>query len=209
MTTSAEPPPKRRRGRPGHDQQAVLRQAIELFNRRGYDATSIDDLAKELKVTKSAVYHHVPSKEYLLSAALDQALDGLTQLVDQAQAEAGTSSAYDRLHATLHRSVHILIENLAAVTLLLRVRGNSDVERQALARRRHVDEAFAALVAEAIAEGSLRDDLDPGLVARLLFGLVNSLTEWYDPHGATTADQIADALTTLTLQGLHRPPEPH
>ena len=58
-----------RRGRPGHDQAAVLRAAIELFNRKGYDATSIGDVAEELGVTKSAVYHHVPSKEHLLSAA--------------------------------------------------------------------------------------------------------------------------------------------
>ena len=59
-----------RRGRPGHDQQTVLRVAIELFNRQGYDATSMGDLARELGLTKSAIYHHVPSKEHLLSVAI-------------------------------------------------------------------------------------------------------------------------------------------
>ncbi len=67
-----------RRGRPGYDQATVLRRAIELFNRQGYDATSMGDLAAELGLTKSAIYHHVPSKEPLLAAALDEALDGLT-----------------------------------------------------------------------------------------------------------------------------------
>ena len=71
-----------RRGRPGHDQQTVLRVAIELFNRQGYDATSMGDLARELGLTKSAIYHHVPSKEHLLERALDEALDGLTTALD-------------------------------------------------------------------------------------------------------------------------------
>ena len=47
-----------RRGRPGHDQATVLRRAIDLFNEQGYDATSMGDLARELGLTKSAIYHH-------------------------------------------------------------------------------------------------------------------------------------------------------
>ena len=65
----SEPGARRTRGRPGHDRETVLRRAIELFNRQGYDATSISDLASELGVTKSAVYHHFGSKEALLAAA--------------------------------------------------------------------------------------------------------------------------------------------
>ena len=63
-----------RRGRPGYDQQTVLRRAVEVFNRQGYDGTSMGDLARELGVGKSALYHHVPGKEALLSQALDEAL---------------------------------------------------------------------------------------------------------------------------------------
>src|SRR4051794_27341460 len=88
-----------RRGRPGHDQGAVLRAAIELFIRKGYDATSIGDVAEELGVTKSAIYHHVPSKEHLLSQALDEALDELEATVAGA-ADAG-GSAYERLRGVV------------------------------------------------------------------------------------------------------------
>ena len=55
-----------------------------MFNRQGYDATSMGDLARELGLTKSAIYHHVPSKEALLAAALDEALDGLSAAIDAA-----------------------------------------------------------------------------------------------------------------------------
>ena len=71
-----------RRGRPGYDADTILRRAIDLFIRQGYEATSMGDLAVELGLSKSAIYHHVPSKEHLLAAALDEALDGLHTRVD-------------------------------------------------------------------------------------------------------------------------------
>jgi AcrR family transcriptional regulator len=188
-----------RRGRPGYDQQTVLRRAVEVFNRQGYDGTSMGDLARELGVGKSALYHHVPGKEALLSQALDEALDGLTAVLDR---PAGTT-AYDRLRAAVRDSVRVLVEHLPAVTLLLRVRGNSEVELTALRRRREIDDRLAALVSAAAAEGSLRADLPPDLVSRLLFGMVNSLVEWYRPGGPVDADALADALATLAFEGLN------
>src|SRR5688572_1046747 len=109
-----------RRGRPGHDQETVLRRAVDLFNRQGYDATSVGDIARDLGVTKSAIYHHVPSKEHLLAAALDEALDGLSSAVDCAAAAVSGTSAYDRLRTVVEESVTILVDHLPAVTLLLR-----------------------------------------------------------------------------------------
>ena len=188
-----------RRGRPGYDQQTVLRRAVEVFNRQGYDGTSMGDLARELGVGKSALYHHVPGKEALLSQALDEALDGLAAVLDR---PAG-ATAYDRLRTAVRDSVRVLVEHLPAVTLLLRVRGNSPVELAALRRRREIDDRLAELVSAAAAEGSLRADLPPDLVSRLLFGMVNSLVEWYRPGGPVDAGMLADALASLAFEGLN------
>lgn len=187
-----------RRGRPGYDQETVLRRAIALFNERGYDATSIADLARELGVSKSAVFHHVASKDDLLSAALDEALDGLHAAV----ADPPGDTASGRLRAAVAASVRVLADHLPAVTLLLRVRGNSAVEQAALERRRVVDETLAGLVRAAVVEGGVRDDLPPDLISRLLFGTVNSLVEWYSPDGALTPDELAEAVTALAFDGL-------
>src|SRR3954453_15908696 len=84
MDDAVTDPATPRRGRPGYDQETVLRRAIEVFNRQGYEGTSMGDLARELGLTKSAIYHHVPSKEPLLAAALDEALDGLAAAIDGA-----------------------------------------------------------------------------------------------------------------------------
>jgi AcrR family transcriptional regulator len=191
-----------RRGRPGHDLAAVLRAAIDLFNRKGYDATSIGDVAEELGVTKSAVYHHVPSKEHLLSAALDEALAGLEAAVDAAVE--GEGSAYERLRGVVRRSVEVLVDHQPAVTLLLRVHGNTETENAALLRRRRIDARLAALVGQAADEGALRADLDPDLVSRLLFGMINSLVEWYRPSGPVDAGQLADAVSAIAFEGLAR-----
>ncbi|WP_127479102.1 TetR/AcrR family transcriptional regulator [Nocardioides pantholopis] len=193
-----------RRGRPGYDQATVLRRAIELFIERGYDRTSVGDLARDLGISKSAIYHHVPSKEHLLAAALDEALDGLSAALDAAVA-APAPSAAERLRSAIHQSVEILVEHLPAVTLLLRVRGNSPVELAAVERRRAIDEQLAGLVAAAAAEGSLRDDIAPDLISRLLFGMVNSLVEWYRPGGPVDAAVLADSITALAFDGLRRP----
>lgn len=191
-----------RRGRPGYDQATVLRRAIELFNTRGYDATSINDLAQDLGVTKSAIFHHVSSKEDLLAAALDEALDGLSRAIDAAAVSHSETSAYERLRATVAESVRILSAHLPAVTLLLRVRGNSAVELDALRRRRVIDEKLAALVAEAADEGALRADLPPDLISRLIFGTVNSLVEWYRPGGVLSPDELAATVTAMAFEGL-------
>jgi AcrR family transcriptional regulator len=180
----------------------VLRRAVDLFNEQGYDGTSMGDLARELGFSKSAIYHHVPSKTHLLSEALDEALDGLTEVIDEASRETPGRTAYARLRRAVQMSVEVLVEHQPAVTLLLRVRGNSEVELAALERRREIDARFAALVQEAVDEGSLRDDVSPALVSRLLFGMVNSLVEWHRPGGTVDAAQLSAAITTIAFDGL-------
>jgi AcrR family transcriptional regulator len=189
-----------RRGRPGHDISTVLATSVEVFNERGFDGTSIDDLARRLKISKSAIYHHVESKDALLGLALDRALTGLEEVAKHVRSLDGP--AMDRLDTLLRGSVAVLVERLPYVTLLLRVRGNSEVERQALTRRRRLDRLAAELVKQAVGEGDLRPDIDPAVTARLLFGMVNSLTEWLKVgRGASSAD-IAEVVAAVAFDGL-------
>jgi AcrR family transcriptional regulator len=189
----------RRRGRPGHDIWTVLATSVEVFNERGFDGTSIEDLARRLEISKSAIYHHVESKDALLGLALDQALAGLEEVAETVRSLDGP--AIERLETLLRGSVAVLVERLPYVTLLLRVRGNSDVERQALARRRRLDRLAAELVKEAVGDGDLRPDIDPAVTARLLFGMVNSLTEWLK-LGRNSAADLADVVAAVAFDGL-------
>ncbi|MHA7261809.1 TetR/AcrR family transcriptional regulator [Arthrobacter sp. TMN-37] len=193
-----------RRGRPGYDQQAVLTIAVDVFNRHGYEATSMGVLAENLGISKSAIYHHVPSKGDLLRLALEHALGGLEAVLADPQAKTGRADA--RLEFVLRGTIAVLTERLPFVTLLLRLRGNTEVERGALERRRSFDRQVAALVDAARSEGSLRSDIDPRTTTRLLFGTINSIVEWYKPGGPLTAGKLADDVITMVFDGLHHRP---
>lgn len=190
-----------KRGRPGYDQESVLGIAVQVFNKHGFDATSMGTLADNLGISKSAIYHHVPSKGDLLRLALDQALVPLEAIGEEDGALHGT--AEERLEFILRSTIRVLIERQQFVTLLLRLRGNTEVERDALERRRAVDRKVTDLVVQAQHEGTLRGDIDPRTTTRLLFGTINSLVEWYRPDGPVTASQVEDNAIAMMLHGLH------
>jgi AcrR family transcriptional regulator len=192
--------PSPKKGRPGLDRRFVLDTAVTAFIEFGYDATSMGMIAERLGLSKAAVYHHYPAKAEMLGAALDEALGGLEGVLLEDGAVSG--SAEERLAYVLRGAVHILTTRLPYVTLLLRVRGNTDLEREALRRRREFDRSVTALVAEARDEGSVRNDIDPRVITRLLFGMINSIVEWYRPEGPESADQLARDVLAMALEGL-------
>ncbi|SMX71387.1 transcriptional regulator, TetR family [Brevibacterium sp. 239c] len=198
---ASDQPKRTRRGRPGYDRETLINKATEVFVSRGYDGTSMDTVARELGITKSAIYHHVKSKEELLHLAINRGIRALDSAVE-AESQRTGSDALTRLRSAVHASVVILIEYHHSVTLLLRVRGNSDIERRALEARRRIDDKIRVLVAAAIEEGGLRSDFTPGLITRLLFGMVNSITEWYRPSYPAAPEKIADAVTSMAFNGL-------
>jgi len=200
MMSHPEPVAAPKRGRPGLSRHDVLEAAVAAFIEHGYDATSMGMLSSRLGLSKAAIYHHFPAKVELLRAALDEALGGLEGVLRQEDALGG--SPEQRLAFVISGAVHVLIERLPYVTLLLRVRGNSEVERDALTRRRAFDRAVTALVVEARNAGSVRADIDPSVVTRLIFGMVNSIVEWYRPEGPESADQLASDVLAVALEGL-------
>ena len=189
-----------RSDRPNYDQESILLVAVEVFNRHGYEATSMGVLAENLGITKSAIYHHVPSKEYLLQLALDKALGGLEAILEEDEAKQGAADA--RLEFVLRSAVAVLTDRLPYVTLLLRLRGNTEIERSALERRRAFDHAVAALVDQARTDGTLRSDIDARTTTRLLFGMINSIVEWFNPAGPLTAEKLADDVVKVAFGGL-------
>jgi hypothetical protein len=116
--------------------------------------------------------------------------------------------AIDRLEYLVRGSVAVLEAELPYVTLLLRVRGNTEVERAALDQRRAIDRFVAELVEQAVRDGDIRPDADPMITARLLFGLVNSVVEWYRPgqnpdsRSAAGARSLPDAICAMVFDGL-------
>ena len=88
------------------------------------------------------------------------------------------------------------------VTLLLRLRGNSEVELAALQRRRTLTRTVEELVRQAQEEGELRTDISGKSAPRLMLGMVNSIVDWYQPERSGTVDQLADTVVKMVFSGL-------
>lgn len=188
------------RGRPGYGREDVVRVAVHEFNTHGYEATSMGALAQRLGVSKSAIYHHISSKEEILVEATNWALESLSGVLDDAAKAEG--SARDRLDLVVRGATRVLCEGPQRVTLLLRLRGNTDVELGLMERRREITRRLIDHVRQAQDEGAVRADLDAGLVGRLAFGMINSIVEWYRPDGPQTPETLADVTATLVFKGL-------
>jgi AcrR family transcriptional regulator len=187
-----------------YDRDRVVDVAVKVFTERGYDGTSMADIAAAMGVHKSSIYHHIAGKEQLLDDAVKRALNALHGMLSEPGAVDGR--AVDRLRYVVRRTVEIMVRQLSEVTVLLRIRGNTPTERWAMSRRREFDRAVQRIVAEATSEGDLRDDLDAALVTRLIFGMSNSISEWYQAGGRLSPTDIAGAIEAIIFEGLQRQP---
>ncbi|GAA1358585.1 TetR/AcrR family transcriptional regulator [Streptomyces beijiangensis] len=186
--------------------ETLLAVAVRVFNERGYDGTSMEHLSKAAGISKSSIYHHVAGKEELLKRAVSRAIDGLFGVLDEEGAAQGR--AIERMEYVTRRTVEVLMTELPYVTLLLRVRGNTKTERWAMGRRREFDQRVSDLLKAAAADGDLRADVDIRLATRLLFGMVNSLVEWYRPQsdGGVEEELVAETVVRLAFEGLRTAP---
>ena len=188
------------RGRPGYSREDVIRAAVRVFTARGYDATSMDNVASELGISKSALYHHISSKEEILELTVVQALSRLEAVAEEMAA--ADVSAGDKVRGLLRGSIEVLCSDPKSVALLLRLRGNSEVERSALERRRILTRSVIPLVAAAQEEGAIRSDVDASLLTRMIFGMINSTSDWYEPEGRLDADELAATFESVVFGGL-------
>jgi AcrR family transcriptional regulator len=183
-----------------YDIDSLTDVALRVFAERGFDGSSMDDVARAAGIAKASIYHHISGKEELLRRGLDRALTALFAVLGEPGALAGRP--IERLEYIYRRVATLALELRFELTVLVRVRGNSDTEREAMARRRSFDEAVTVIVRAAQAAGEFDPTLDASLAVRLMFGMVNSIVEWYKPDGPLPIGAITDALARIVFRGV-------
>lgn len=161
-------------------------------------------VADLLGVTRGALYHHVPSKGELLRQALEPIVAELDDIVRETDRRR-ESSSLERLDIVLRKVIAVFIDHLSAATLLLRLRGNTETERQALLSYRAVEQKLHDLVLSCTVEGSLKKEIDPEVAAHYLIGMVASITDWYGSKAAPSEPQLAEHILVLSFRGLKSP----
>lgn len=183
-----------------YNSEAIADVAVRVFLERGYDGASLDDVARAAGITKASIYYHVRGKEELLTLGVGRAFDALDAATREPDAKRGSAEA--RLRHIVRRTIEITVAMRPEVALLLRVRGNTRAEKAIVERRRAFDHLVARQFARAQRAGEFRRDIDPRLATRLLFGMLNSITEWYRPGGELGAAEIVQAVFQLAFEGL-------
>lgn len=185
-----------------YDADALADVAMRVFAERGYDGASLDDVAAAAGIAKSSIYHHVAGKEDLLARGLGRGFRALFEVLEADEATSGP--AIDCFRFVLENAIDGLFVDLAGVKVLQSLRGMTPTEQWARGRRREFNRRITALVRRAVAEGDVRDDIDPEAITVLVYGMLTSVTEWYVEGDERRAEQTADAILALTFGGIER-----
>ena len=184
----------------------ILDAAIDRFGRNGYENTKWADIAEDVGIGPTALYHYFASKQHCLYVILGQALTELHERFDTLTADrADPRSALRAVCADCFElSEREVLRNrvLVAEQALLGSPGSSPGEEQArLAGReqtRALEIAWAQFLADAMRQGAI-PERDPRMLARAMLGLYNSIWHWYRPDQTLLLPTLAHFFTARML----------
>ena len=175
--------------------EALLREAAAAFNRKGFHATSLDEIAQKLGVTKAALYYYFPNKQTLLMACFDKAMDVAFASLDAAKVRG--RDGRERLALTLSRYLSHMLDELNACVVLMEENALAPRDRARLvASRDRFERALRDLVREGIADGSIVP-CDPKLAVFVVLGAMNWVPKWFRHDGDWSAPQLTGAMTAM------------
>ncbi|MFT3953229.1 MAG: TetR/AcrR family transcriptional regulator [Piscinibacter sp.] len=186
--------------------EAVLRTAAALFNEKGYAASTLDEVAERLGVSKPTVYYYVDSKDAILFECVRTGLEMLQTAIRAVDARGGR--AIDKLEAAMRAYVDIVTQDFGMCVIRV---GEDPLPPQRRSRLRRMkaalDREFRELIRQGIAEGSIAP-CDPKLGAFTLAGALSWIGRWYRPDGGLSPQDIADQCIALLIGGLGAPARP-
>ena len=179
--------------------EELTRIAARLFAERGYQGTSLADLADSLGVQKPSLYHHIASKEDLLWAVASEGAEAFHAALDSVPADA---PAADRIRLALRAHLAVVGGQLDAATVFVREWRYLGGERRAafVAERRRYEQRVRELFRDGVDGSELRTDLDVQTATLLFLSAANWAYTWLQP-GADT-DALADRLYAVLLDGM-------
>lgn len=188
-----------RRGR--STEEELLRTATHLFCARGYNGTSISDLAEAMGVTNASVYYYVSSKQELLLRVLQSGLDGfLGKLEEIAQSDLPSR---EKLRLALENHLAFVFDRRDAITVFLRERRFLESPYREDYQRNvdRYDALFHQIVEGSVDRGEI-SVRDPRVSTLLALGAMNWIVEWHKPHGRLSQGELTEIIIDLLLNQL-------
>ena len=184
-------------------QRRIVDAAVELFSRKGFDGTSVQEVVDAAQVTKGAMYHYFRSKDDLLyeiyHELITEQLAGLDRIRASRRRRAAGAARGHRGSGGQHGGP---VERRARSSPARRPKLASEPMAALRAHRRRYHEGVRELVAAGQRDGEFASSASAETVTLMIFGIVNQLSQWYRPEGPITPQQLADEVAGFVLTGL-------
>lgn len=180
--------------------EAVLRTAVAFFNEKGFHATSLDEVADALHVTKPTIYHYFSSKDDILFECVRRGVERIREAGAAVEKQGG--SGLERLKAHMRHYALVMTEDFGMCVTRTADHELSPASRTRFrALKRETDVTLRGVVEDGMRDGSIAPG-DARLVTFTLTGALNWIARWYDPKGPLTPEEIADGCVATLVQGL-------
>ena len=187
--------------------QEILRTAARLFQQRGYDATSMNDVAAALKLSKGGLYHHFQSKDEILFEIMNHAME-ITQerVLDPVR---GIADPEERLRSLIRRHIEVVLSPRdREITVMLHENHPLPpaLRKRINTRKKDYVHFVESLIAEVQKDAQRtrpsKAAVSPRAAAFALLGMINWIYQWYKPEGELQANNLIPQFTELLFGGI-------
>ena len=197
---AGQPKTKNRTPKYNQRRREVLQAAARIFNRRGYHLATLDDVAEELGVTKPALYYYARSKEELLFACGQMALEDLSKALDESRGKELTG--LERLAQFFRLYAEIVCGDFGRCLVLTEPRDLSPKSRREnVSGRRTINHAIQKIIRDGIEDGSIRACDDRSL-SIAMFDAFNGIARWHNPRGALSLPDVVEQYLAIFEKGI-------
>lgn len=198
--TTRIPPSAHVRAKRRRRRREILQAALRAFRRRGYQQTTLADIAAQLGIRSTALYHYFPDKEAILYACHREALEDLEHLLGEALRRPAV--APERLRVIISEHVRVMTDTLEGSPLALDTTSLSPSHAaEVIARRDRYESAVRAVIEQGIADGVFRA-VDAKVAAFVIFGAINWIARWYRPGGSLQPSELGARFADYLTGGL-------
>jgi AcrR family transcriptional regulator len=192
-------------------QREIIEAAAEIFHRKGYSETSVQDIAEAVGILKGSLYYYIDSKEDLLFQMLLEVHEGAKGIVEETAAL--DLPPLERLRAYVQRHVEYNARNISKIAVYYHDFGLLAAKRKKaiMSQRRYYETFVIGLIEEAQAAGEVSSDVKPALVANAIFGVANWIYTWYQASGSASPEYLGKLYSELIVNGItsgEMPPMP-
>ncbi len=184
----------------------IYQAAARIFYEKGYHATSINEIAEAVHLTKAGLYYYIKGKQDLLYRIMDFAMTTLeTEVVAVAAQE---SDLVERLRLIVSRHAYLMTQGGSALAILVNeIEGLTESQKNSIVDRQRSYIRFLRDTLGALGTEGKLGRLDPTSGAFGLLGMILWISRWFRADGQLSAEEVVDQVTEIALSGVLAHPQ--